>query len=195
MKNIQDSINQVDKIFGVSEQHLQRPELAFITVEKSQLVPVLSHLRDLENYTHLVMITAVDYIEVGKFQLTYLLHNYQTKTDIGVRVLLDREKPEMQSAHLLWRQVATYQRELHEMFGINFPGSPRLEEDFALEGWEGPPPMRKDFDTLQYSMQTYNNRPGRKTHDPKKYMKEKLQQDIHKVYPHNSSEQEGEKNV
>ncbi|MFO7895692.1 MAG: NADH-quinone oxidoreductase subunit C [Candidatus Cloacimonadales bacterium] len=195
MKTIQDSIQEVARIFGILKQQQQRPDLIFITLEKSKVIPALVHLRDQEAYTHLVMMTAVDYIEDNKFQITYLLHNHQNSSDIGVRTLVDREQAEMQSAHLLWRQVATYQRELHEMFGLNFPGSPRLEEDFALEGWEGPPPMRKDFDTLQYSMQTYNNRPGRKTHDPKRYMKEKLQQDIHQLYPANSTAKEGEKNV
>jgi len=34
--------------------------------------------------------------------------------------------------------------------------------------------MRRDFDTKKYSEETYFPRPGRKTHDPKTYMKEKL---------------------
>jgi NADH-quinone oxidoreductase subunit C len=195
MKTIEDSIQEVARIFGIIKQHQQRPNLFFITLENSNVIPALIHLRDQEGYTHLVMMTAVDYIEDDQFQITYLLHNHQNSSDIGVRTLVDREQATMPSAHKLWRQVATYQRELHEMFGIDFPGSPRITENFALEGWEGPPPMRKDFDTLKYSMQTYNNRPGRKTHDPKRYMKEKLQQDIHKLYPANSSEKEGEKNV
>jgi len=193
MKTKQEAIQTVGNVFGITAQHDQRADLSFITLENDKVVPALVHLRDVEKYVHLVMITAVDYIEDGNFQITYLLHNYINKTDIGVRTLINRDEPIMQSAHELWRQIATYQRELHEMFGITFPGSPRMEENFALEGWEGPPPMRKDFDTLQYSMKTYSNRSGRKTHDPKRYMKEQLKQDINKVYTDDKST--GDKNV
>lgn len=177
MNKMNESIAKVEQVFGISAQHQQKDSLCFITVEKDKVVPVLLHLRDQEEYKHLVMITAVDYIESGKFQITYLLHNYNDNTDIGIRTLIDREGAVMQSAHHLWRQVETYQRELREMFGITFPGSPRLEEDFALEGWDGPPPMRKDFDTLKYSMKTFSNRKGRVTHDPKTYMKQQLETD------------------
>jgi NADH-quinone oxidoreductase subunit C len=180
MKTKYEAISNIDSIFGIVEQNEQRADISFITVEKDNVIPALLHLRDVEDYSHLVMITAVDFIEKGKFQITYLLHNYQNKTDIGVRTFIDRENPIMQSGHKLWKQVATYQRELHEMFGINFPGSPRVNENFALEGWEGIPPMRRDFDTLQYSMKTYHNRTGRKSYDPKTYMKQQLNQDIYK---------------
>jgi NADH-quinone oxidoreductase subunit C len=83
----------------------------------------------------------------------------------------------MTSIHHLWQQAKIYQRELREMFGIDFPGSPGLHENFALEGWEDIPPMRRDFDTKEYSEKTYFPRPGRQTHDPREYMKQKLYPD------------------
>jgi NADH-quinone oxidoreductase subunit C len=63
------------------------------------------------------------------------------------------------------------------MFGIDFPGSPGVDESFILEGWQEIPPMRKDFDTAAYSEKTFFPREGRKTDDPKEYMKEKLYPD------------------
>ena len=177
MKTISDSVKSIEQIFEVLVKKIQRSDLTFITVEKNQVLSVLAHLRDIENYTHLVMITAVDYIEQGKFQILYLLHNYKNNTDLGVKTFISREDAQMYSAHHLWGQVATYQRELHEMFGIDFPGSPRVHENFALEGWEGMPPMRRDFDTLRYSHETYNFRKGRASNDPKKYMKKNLHKD------------------
>jgi len=36
------------------------------------------------------------------------------------------------------------------------------------------PPYRRDFDTLAYSQQTYAEREGRETHDPRDHMKTKL---------------------
>ena len=37
----------------------------------------------------------------------------------------------------------------------DFPGNPRLTQ-FILEDWDGPPPMRKDFDSISYSRETYD---------------------------------------
>ena len=80
----------------------------------------------------------------------------------------------MESIHPLWKQARVYQRELKEMMGIDFPGSPDVDKPLVLEGWEDIPPMRKDFDTVKYSSNTYFPRPGRKTYEPKEYMKKKL---------------------
>jgi len=66
---------------------------------------------------------------------------------------------------------------LREMFGIDFPDSPRVNEDFILEGWRDIPPYRRDFDTKAFSDKFYKQRPGRKTNDPEKYMKDKLYPD------------------
>jgi len=41
---------------------------------------------------HLVLLTAVDWLEDGLFQLTYLLNNPQRKIDIGLRITIPRER-------------------------------------------------------------------------------------------------------
>lgn len=163
--------------FKIIEIEEQRKDLSFITILKEQAISLITYLRNIKEYKHLVLLTAVDWIEDNKFQLTYLLNNPEKKSDIGVKVLIDRENPEMESIHHLWKQAKTYQRELREMFGINFPGSPKVDEPFILEGWTDIPPYRKDFDTKKYSEETYFPRPGRSSNDPATYMKQKLYPD------------------
>ncbi len=171
---MKDMIKRLKEQFKISEVVFQKEDQTYLTVEKNDAVSMITYLRDFEGYTHLVLLTAVDWIEDGYFQLTYLLNNYGKKIDLGVRVKVDREKAEMVSIHHLWKTAATYQRELKEMFGIDFPNSPRLNESFILEGWDDIPPYRRDFDTKKYSEETYFPRPGRETHDPAEYMKKKL---------------------
>ena len=168
---MQTLISQLQNQFHLDESIEQRNNLAFVTVSREQLRPLLLHLRDLEGFTHLVLLTAVDWIEEDRFQLTYLLSDRTDGRDIGVRMMLPRDAASMDSIHDLWPTAATYQRELREMFGIDFPGSPRVDEDFILEGWVDIPPYRRDFDTLQYSQETFPERPGRETNDPAAYMK------------------------
>ncbi len=161
-------------LFPVGELTLQRPNLGFVTVPQSHLRATLLHLRDLENFTHLVLLTAVDWLEEGQFQLTYLLNDRLGCRDLGVRVMIARDVASMDSIHDVWPTAATYQRELREMFGIDFPGSPRIEEDFILEGWNDIPPYRRDFDTKKYAEASFSQRPGRQTHDPASHMKQQL---------------------
>jgi len=171
---MQDLQATLSEHFELGEWTQQRGDLAFVTVAREYLRGVLHHLREHEGFTHLVLLTAVDWIEDGQFQLTYLLNDRANARDLGVRVLVPRDGAEMDTIHDLWPTAATYQRELREMFGIDFPGSPRVDEEFILEGWQGPPPYRRDFDTLKFSQEEFADRPGRETKDPAEHMKQKL---------------------
>lgn len=171
---MKELVSRLKLKFPVTGETYQRKNLTFLTTDKNVAVEMVTHLRDSKGFKHLVLLTAVDWLEREVFQLTYLLNNPSLKLDLGVRVEIPRNTPVMTSAHHLWASMATYQRELYEMFGISFPGSPRMEEPFILEGWDGPPPYRRDFDTLKYSEETYFPRPGRVKTDPAEYMKEKM---------------------
>ncbi|MCU7833804.1 MAG: NADH-quinone oxidoreductase subunit C [gamma proteobacterium symbiont of Taylorina sp.] len=174
---MQDLYKKLKKQFSLGELTEQRDDLAFITIEKDKLRPLLTHLRDVEGYSHLVLLTAVDWLEEGIFQLTYLISNRTAAKDIGLRVMISRDKATMESIHDIWPTAATYQRELREMFGIDFPDSPRVNDDFILEGWNNIPPYRRDFDTLKYSTENFAQRPGRETKDPAEHMKQQLYPD------------------
>jgi len=174
MRELYERLNER---FPLGELTEQRPDLAFVTVPREQLRALLLHLRDQEGFTHLVLLTAVDWIEDDMFQLTYLLGDRKRARDLGLRVMLPRAAASMESIHDIWPTAATYQRELREMFGIAFPDSPGVDEDFILEGWREIPPYRRDFDTLKYSNETFAPRPGRETRDPAEHMKEQLYPD------------------
>jgi NADH-quinone oxidoreductase subunit C len=103
-----------------------------------------------------------------------MLHSYGLKLDLCVTIPVDREKAKADSIHHLWPAAVTYEQELFEMFGIDFPGSPRVGKNFILEGWEDLPPMRRDFDTRKYSEEVYYERPGRVTHEPREHMRKEL---------------------
>jgi NADH-quinone oxidoreductase subunit C len=103
-----------------------------------------------------------------------MLHSYTRNLDLCVTVEIPRDAASMDTIHHLWPAAVTYEQELAEMFGIDFPGSPRVGESFILESWENMPPMRRDFDTREYSEKTYYERPGRETHDPAEHMRKEL---------------------
>ena len=171
---MKDFLKDIESRFQTIDTIQQKEQLAFTTVDKGRAIALVTWLKENAGYTSLTLLTAVDWIEDGFFQLTYLINNPENGNELAVRVMIDREEATMESAHHLWENMMTYQRELKEMFGIDFPGSPRLNESFILEGWDDIPPYRRDFDTKKYSEETFFPRPGRKTNDPTQYMKSKL---------------------
>ncbi len=160
--------------YGARDWHDRRGDLSSTVVDPIRLHDTLAWLKDSAGYAHLSFATAVDNIERGVFTLTYTVRNHEQGHSLMVHADVDRANPVVDSIHLLWGQGWTYQREMKEWFGIDFPGSPRVDEEFVLEGWEGPPMMRRDFDSLAYSDATYEGRPGRVTHDPATRMQERL---------------------
>ena len=160
--------------YGARDWRDQRKDLSSVMVDSGRVRDVLAWLRDEAGYRHLSFASAVDHIERKVFTLVYALRNHDAGRALLVHCEIDRDAPVVDSIHRLWGQAWTYQREMKEWFGIDFPGSPRVDEEFVLEGWEGPPMMRRDFDSRAYSDETYAERPGRETRDPAAYMEETL---------------------
>ena len=164
-------LERLRRDFGVTGITELKPGMTTLKVNKDSAESLIRELRDRENYTHLNFIACIDYIEEGIFTMVYMLHNYDTKDTLSVHVDIARDNAEMESIHHLWAQAWTYQRELREMYGIRFPGSPRLDEDFCLEGWDQIPPMRREFDTKQFSEERFGHREGRHSEEPREHMK------------------------
>jgi NADH-quinone oxidoreductase subunit C len=162
---------KLQRDFGVTGVTELKPGMTTLKVNKDSAESLIRQLRDRHGYTHLNFITCIDYIEDGIFTLVYMLHNYDTKHTLSVHADISRENAEMESIHNLWAQAWTYQRELREMYGIRFPGSPRLDEDFCLEGWDQIPPMRREFDTKKFSEERFGHREGRSSEEPREHMK------------------------
>lgn len=128
---------------------------------ESQCIPsILNYLKDMLGYVHLSHITCVDWLEDGEFEVIYILWSPKDKMKVFIRTRIDRENPVLPNIDMIWRQANTYEREMREMFGIEFPGLVG-DKDFLLEDWDGPPPMRRDFDTAAYAKDTFFERPGR----------------------------------
>jgi len=109
-------------------------------------------------FQHFVALTCVDWIKDGKFELIYHLFSYEDKEDVFLSIYLPRDSAKYKTLRHLYPQIETYEREIHEMFGVYFEGNDRLGE-FILEDWNDMPPMRKDFDTEKYAKEKYESVP------------------------------------
>ena len=95
-------------------------------------------------FDYLFCLTCVDW----KTHLTMVYHFTSTghRQPIVVKVQLDRNKPEIETVSHTWRTAEFHEREVYEMFGVNFLNHPDLRLLILPDGWEGKNPMRKDFE-------------------------------------------------
>lgn len=139
------------------------------TVARDRLPSRLGELRA-DGYVQLTLLTATDWLEEGEFEVTYILTDPSARRTVMLSTRVPRDAAELPTVSDVWPAAVTYEQELDEMFGIRFPGSPRQGVPFILEGWKDIPPMRRDFDTLKYSVEHYEDRPGRESVDTRRYV-------------------------
>jgi len=123
------------------------------TVPKAGAVSALILLKA-RGFEHLSAISCTDWLEEGQFELVYHLWSYTDKIHVMLKTRLPRANPRTVTATPVFRHAQTYEREIHEMYGVDFEGNPRLTP-FLLDHWQGPPPMRRDFDTRAYVHETF----------------------------------------
>ena len=160
LSNEQYIVDRIKSTFQTAEVSIQREKRIILKIRKDLLPPLVAFLKDYLNFKHLSMISGVDWPEDNEIELVYHLLNYENMVHLMAKIRLNREKPEMETLSPLWDRAGTYERELHEMLGVDFPDHPDLSE-FILEDWEGVPPMRRDFITKEYVMEVFEWRKGR----------------------------------
>ncbi len=146
--------------FEILEQGQRRANHAYLRVPKAQLLSLLGLLEQQQGFVTLTTICCSDWIEEEVFRLTYLLENATRDRCLGVQIQIARDGEDLASVIPLWPQAEIFERELNEMFGIPIAGHPSLG-DFMLEDWPHTPPMRREFDTLEFVQETYEMRAGR----------------------------------
>jgi NADH-quinone oxidoreductase subunit C len=153
-------LEQIKKTFHSAEVEVKREMRVAVQLRSDLIPPFLSYAKEYLEFKHLAHISCVDWLEDNELELVFILWNYELQIQIIAKTRIARENAQFVSLKKFWNQADTYEREIHEMYGVNFEGNNNLGE-FILEDWEGMPPMLRDFDTIKYSKETYYQRPGR----------------------------------
>ncbi|MEM0378568.1 MAG: NADH-quinone oxidoreductase subunit NuoB [Thermosphaera sp.] len=107
-----------------------------------------------DGYVLLVNIDAVDYPDKGVIELYYILENPGNGWQKWVKTFVDRFNPIIDSIHDIHPLAFFIEKEVHEMMGVRFNGHPDLSKWILKDNWEGPPPLRKDVDTVSFVVKT-----------------------------------------
>ncbi|MEP7231879.1 MAG: NADH-quinone oxidoreductase subunit C [Ginsengibacter sp.] len=117
-----------------------------INVDSKHWLPLAQQLRSDDSlfFNYLFCLTCIDW----KTHLTMVYHLSSTKYrhNIVVKSKLDKNNPEIESVSQIWRTAEFHEREVYEMFGVNFLNHRDLRLLILPDGWEGKKPMLKDFE-------------------------------------------------
>lgn len=145
---------------GVSIEKVDPRQYKLITPPE-KTIPVLEFLKE-KGYSHLSILTCIDWIAEKKFELLYILFNWGTGVTLLVSTYVNRDNPIFYTVKHIWPTAEYYERDVHEFFGVKFEGNENCEKPLILELWNDLPPLRKDFDPLEYSKKHYPDRDYKK---------------------------------
>jgi NADH-quinone oxidoreductase subunit C len=120
-----------------------------VDVPADALPALLELLQGRAGYIHLSAISCVDWIDDNQFELVYHVWSYESQSLVSAHIRIAREPGVYLSVYDIYLPAAFFERDIFEMYGIYFEGSPNMEK-FILTEWDGPPPMRRDFDSEAY---------------------------------------------
>jgi NADH-quinone oxidoreductase subunit C len=117
-------------------------------VPQAEIYDALEFLRDDRGFDLLVDITCVDYLTYRdaehRFGLVYLLANIETNERLNVRCFLDVPNLTVRSVVPIWEGANWMEREVYDMFGIEFEGHPDLRRILLPDEFTAFP-LRKDY--------------------------------------------------
>jgi NADH-quinone oxidoreductase subunit C len=120
----------------------------FIVAKPEAAVPILEYLKLEADFDYLVDITAVDWPKrPERFDLVYIVYSFPRNERVRIKTRIsDGYKPETAvGVHLTANWL---EREVFDMFGIEFAGHPDMRRILMPEDWQGYP-LRKDYSILQ----------------------------------------------
>lgn len=131
-----------DDILEVSEQFGDK----VLSFKKSALIPIMQFLKEKPySYSMLLDLTCVDYPdEPQRFEMVYHVFSLSHKLKLRLKARLGMDDLVIASLTGLWKNANWLEREVFDMFGIQFTDHPDLRRLFMYDGFEGYP-LRKDY--------------------------------------------------
>lgn len=116
--------------------------IATVRVPLSELVEAVERIRGALNHARFVDLTAVDRLSrEERFELVYLFYSLEQHTWLRLKTRTDGQAPSITSivAGANW-----YEREVYDLFGIEFVGHPDLTRIMMPDDWQGYPLRRTE---------------------------------------------------
>lgn len=145
MKEREELVTKIEeKLAGkVVSSRRDIPNRMYVHIEGENLPEAVRLLFD-ELSGRYVILTGVD-TPVG-VEVLYHFSFDRVGLVVTLRVLLDKDKPEIDSITPIVRGAEWIEREIHELLGVEFVGHPNMRRLILAEDWpEGVYPLRRSY--------------------------------------------------
>ena len=167
LNNLEKIINSelTSKIIRSEIKHNQ----ILITIDENNLIEVLLFLKTntVTKFRQLIEVTAVDYPEKEqRFRMVYLLLSHENNSRIVIDYYI-KEKKIVPSITNIFPSANWMEREVFDMYGIEFKDHPdlrRILTDYNFEGY----PLRKDFPLTGHNEVRYSEEHKKVIYEPVK---------------------------
>jgi len=168
------TLNDLEKIVNsglttnVKKSEINFDQL-FVDVEVEDIISTILFLKtnDKCKFKQLIDITAVDYPQKeNRFKIVYLLLSHENNLRIVININID-EKIIVPSITKIFPSSNWMEREVFDMYGINFKDHPNLKRILTDYGFEGYP-LRKDFPLTGHTEVRYSEEKKKVISEPVK---------------------------
>ncbi len=147
-----DAASEADSGTGPGTGTATSTERIYAIADREHVVPILSWLRDEPElaFDFLTDVTVVDHAELEipeigtRFAVVYQLYSREHNHRFTLKARAPESDPRVPSATGLWDSALWAEREAHDMFGVEFEGSPDMRRLLMPEDYPGFP-LRKDY--------------------------------------------------
>jgi len=102
------------------------------------------------NFDSLINLSGVDEIKNNQLSVYYHLESTGLKHKLVLKVITDRNKPEIATVTDTWKGANWHEREAYDLFGIKFLNHPDLRRILMPYDWEAGYPLRKDYENPEF---------------------------------------------
>ena len=141
----------------------------YLSINSEDLLDVILLLKTNKDtkFKQLIDITAVDYPENQKrFKIVYLLLSHELNQRIILSFFIN-ENQQISSLTKIFPSANWMEREVFDMYGVNFKNHPDLRRILTDYGFEGHP-LRKDFPLTGHSEVRYSEEKKKVINEPVK---------------------------
>jgi NADH-quinone oxidoreductase subunit C len=128
------------EILEITEKNQKR---LIIDIQPDSIIEVADFLYRTEGFRFII--ASAVHTKRG-FEIYYHFSKDSVGLILNLHVILDKNKPQIESLSNMFNASNWIEREMHELFGINFLNHPNQEKLISEGNWaEGVYPMRKEF--------------------------------------------------
>jgi len=143
---------------AISQTLKFRDELTLVT-SRERILEVLLHLRDVQKFEMLTDETCVDYFpQEPRFSILYQLYSISRNIRVRVKVILSEYDATLPSVYSIYENANWLEREIYDLFGIQFTDHPDLRRIMMPVGWVGHPLRREVPHKVEEVAFTFNRR-------------------------------------